>query len=493
MDLLRHYVDLFNKGDEESYKNKIDNAAAYDWLGDEIPLFECPDADIERTYYFRWWTYRKHIKETERGYIISEFLPDVPWSGKYNSIIAATGHHIYEGRWLKNSNVYLKDYIRFFFEHPDNAYDYSVWLAYAVLKLVNTSFDFEFASEMLPKLCKYYEGWEETHALPSGLFWSYDGRDAMECSISGTDPKNIRAPKRGIRPTLNSYMCADAYAISELARLTGDPETEKKYIEKHRALRELINKELFEDGFYRAYHYYDGEDTDTVISRGRGKAPREELGYIPWMFNIPEANGREAAFALLADERSFRTDYGIATAERSHEKFLYEAAHECLWNGYVWPFATSQTLYALMNVIDNYGGDSYRELWFELLLQFAKSHTRIKEDGTTVPWIDEVRHPLRDEWSSREILKNWGWRENKGGYERGKDYNHSTFCDLVISGLVGVKDEGEKITVRPNIPDSWNYFKLTGLNFRGKTYDITFDRDGTKYGTGIGLSVKETA
>ena len=32
-----------------------------------IPLFECPDKTIERTYYFRWWTYRKHLRKTPSG------------------------------------------------------------------------------------------------------------------------------------------------------------------------------------------------------------------------------------------------------------------------------------------------------------------------------------------------------------------------------------------------------------------------------------------
>lgn len=30
-------------------KVRVENGA-----GDKIPLFECPDEDIERTYYFRW-------------------------------------------------------------------------------------------------------------------------------------------------------------------------------------------------------------------------------------------------------------------------------------------------------------------------------------------------------------------------------------------------------------------------------------------------------
>ena len=53
---------------------------------------------------------------------------------------------------------------------------------------------------------------------------------------------------------------------------------------------------------------------------------------------------------------------------------------------------------------------------------------------------------LIGDWISRTILERWKkekndkgeeWPENKGGKERGKDYNHSTFCDLIINGLIG--------------------------------------------------------
>ena len=111
MDILKQYVDLFNANDEECYVNTVDNGHAYEWLKNEIPLLECPDKDIERTYYFRYWTYRKHVRNTEDGYVITEFLPKVPWSGKHNVINAAIGHHLYEGRWLKNAKTYVGQYV----------------------------------------------------------------------------------------------------------------------------------------------------------------------------------------------------------------------------------------------------------------------------------------------------------------------------------------------------------------------------------------------
>ncbi len=483
---IKHYVELFNEQDEETYKNGTDNAHALAWLENEIPLFECPDEDIERTYYFRYWTFRKHVRRTPDGYVITEFLPKVTWSGKHNEINAAVGHHIYEGRWLKNADKYLKPYITFFLDNPDRGHQYSAWLCYAVLKLTGVTGDVDFVRSVLPKLCRYYEEWEASHGIDNGMFWSIDDRDAMEFSISGSDERE--RGKRGIRPTLNSYMCADAYAIAHFASLVGESEIEKKYTEKYEKLKALINEKLFEDGFYRAYHCYSGEDICSAVKHD-GTAPREEIGYIPWMFNIPKECNPDT-FALLLDEKAFYTEYGIATAERSHPRFMYEVGHECLWNGYVWPYATSQTLYALLNDINNYGADELRGIFNILIKQYAKSHTRVLPNGNTVPWIDEVRHPLVDDWSSRTVLENWGWREDKGGYERGKDYNHSTFCDLVISGIVGVR-EGEALTVTPCIPEDWSYFRLSNLNFRGKTYDITYDKTGERYGRGKGIAVTE--
>ncbi|MGN1059567.1 MAG: hypothetical protein ACI4QW_03965, partial [Clostridia bacterium] len=111
IDKLKYYVEKFNASDEECYQNDISNQDAFLWLKDNIPLLECPDKLLEEIYYFRWWVFRKHIKSTPEGYILTEFLAEVPWSGDYNSINAAAGHHIAEGKWLKDKAKYLEDYI----------------------------------------------------------------------------------------------------------------------------------------------------------------------------------------------------------------------------------------------------------------------------------------------------------------------------------------------------------------------------------------------
>ncbi len=120
---LKAYVDQFNADDEELYSN-IKNKDALAFLEGNIPLFECPDEDFQRTWYFRWWTYRKHVKLTEDGYVVTEFMPKVGWSGKHNTINCPAAHHFHEGRWLHDPKV-MDDYATFWLRKGGSLRSYS--------------------------------------------------------------------------------------------------------------------------------------------------------------------------------------------------------------------------------------------------------------------------------------------------------------------------------------------------------------------------------
>ena len=483
MDKLLKWVNLFNGYDEETIVNEVGNDKAYEWLKNEIPLFECSDENVERTYYFRWWTYRKHLKKTPEGYVITEFLPKVPWSGRFNTINAPLAHHLREGRWLKNSAVYLSDYIRFFLKEDASNRKYSVDFISAVKDLYDVNKDIKLGDDFLSLACSYYECREREHKTETGLFWSYDDADAMEFSISGTsDMKCVK----GLRPTLNSYIYADAVAISQFADIFGNDSVKNEYAKKAEVLKELINTKLLHKGFYKAIHP-ENEDFSLVGNVDLNDVPRELIGFIPWCCKIPDAKYKDC-FELLADEKCFLGKTGLTTADQSDRRFMFEAPHECLWNGYVWPFATSQTLNALRSCIVNYdGGEHFKEMYSSLFLQYADMHRISDGNGGWRPWIDEVMHPYRYDWTSRTYLKNAGWPADKGGYERGKDYNHSTFCDLLITGIAGVVPENPELTLISSIPKSWDYFKLENLHFNGKTYTIYYDKTGERYNKNTGL------
>ncbi|MEG2103503.1 MAG: glycoside hydrolase, partial [Flavobacterium sp.] len=79
---FKHYVDYFNTMEDENLKFAIPNDSAWAWMEKNIPLFECPQQNFEEIYYFRWWSVRKHIKNTPQGFAITEFLVDRSYADK---------------------------------------------------------------------------------------------------------------------------------------------------------------------------------------------------------------------------------------------------------------------------------------------------------------------------------------------------------------------------------------------------------------------------
>ena len=71
----KEYIIKFNSMDPETIVKAIPNAKAWDWMKKNIPFFEYSSAKIEEIYYYRWWTYRKHIIKQEgySGYVLTEF------------------------------------------------------------------------------------------------------------------------------------------------------------------------------------------------------------------------------------------------------------------------------------------------------------------------------------------------------------------------------------------------------------------------------------
>lgn len=473
---FKHYVDGFNVQDAELYPQYIPNSRAWEFLCDNIPLFECPDPQLEEIYYFRWWTYRKHLKSTPDGFIVTEFLPAVSWAGKHNSISCPAGHHIYEGRWLHNP-AFLDDYLTFWFRRGGEPRRYSFWAADAVWARYLVDADPSFATGLLDDLIRNYRSWEQERRQPDGLFWQIDDRDGMEVAIGGT----------GTRPTINAYMYGDAMAIARLAELAGRDQIAAHFYNDAARIRQLVDQKLWdqEAQFYK------------IVPRGQAQPAdvRELLGYTPWYFHMPGPD-KSIAWAQLVDPQGFHAPYGPTTAERRHPKFTisYEG-HECQWNGPSWPYATSITLTALANLLNGVKQDIVdKKDYLELLRIYAGSHRLRRDDGTVVPWIDENLNPLTGDWVARTRLKSWRngtWDPGKGGVERGKDYNHSTFCDLIISGLVGLRPrQDDTVEVNPLIPaETWDYFCLDQVRYHDRWLTILYDKTGTRYGRGPGLRI----
>jgi len=463
-EILKEHVEFFNSLDEEDVVNLIPNAQAFSWLSENIPLFECPDSILEQTYYYRWWTFRKHLKSTPDGYIWTEFITPVSHAGKYNSISCALGHHIYEGRWLRNPE-YLNSYINFWFLKEKNFENsryskFSSWAADAIYNKSKTDGDGEFALSLLDNLIKDYEEWTAEKQLDNGMYWQFDVRDGMEESISGS-----RIHKNP-RPTINSYMYANALAIARLAEMEGKAQLSEEFRAKAERLKKLVLENLWDEeaGFFKAY------TEGTRISDAR-----EAIGFIPWYFNLPEDEDRYgAAWEQIRDPKGFNAPWGLTTAEIRHPSFMANVRGGCEWDGAIWPFATTQTLKGLSNLLNYYKNHNMNARdFYSALRRYAESH---QKNGK--PYIGEYQHPMTGYWL-------------KGDNPRSRYYNHSSFTDLVISDLIGLKpQEGNKLEINPLVPEGeWDWFLLDKVPYHGRSLTIVWDESGEKYNAGKGFRV----
>ena len=457
-----HHIERFNSMEDENVTNSIANAQSWDWLRENIPLFECPDAGVEEIYYFRWWSFRKHIRETSKGFVITEFLTPVSHAGKFNTISCAAGFHLAEGRWLRD-DCYLNDYTEFWLRgasgNPQpHFHKYSGWYAVAVHDRCLVNGDKTLITRLLDDLVNDYRAWESERQLSNGLFWQYDVRDGMEESISGS------RTAKNIRPTLNSYMFANAHAIANIARLANDTELAAEFDAKAAKLKRLSQELLWDE---------DAKCFKVRLANGQLSDAREAIGFIPWMFALPDSSkGYEAAWSQLRDPQGFNAPFGITTAERRHPGFRSHGIGTCEWDGAVWPFATSQTLYALANVLRDYPQSAVtRQDYFGTFLAYVQSQNA---DGR--PYIGEYLDEVTGDWIS-----------GKNG--RSRYYNHSTFADLLITGVIGLRPRTDNtVEIHPLLPsNTWDWFCLDGVKYHGHMLTVIWDKDGARYGRGRGL------
>jgi hypothetical protein len=210
----------------------------------------------------------------------------------------------------------------------------------------------------------------------------------------------------------------------------------------------------------------------------------------------PAGRGYEVAWKQLMDPQGFYAPFGPTTAEQRHPgfKISYEG-HECQWNGPSWPFATAQTLTALANVLNDYPQKVVdKEDFFETLKIYSHSHRfrQVPPAGDTLItndlWIDENLNPYSGDWLARTRMEVQKY--NHGFRERGIYYNHSTYCDIIITGLAGLRPSLDNVlTINPLVPDDWDWFCLDDVQYKGHTVTILWDRTGRKYNRGKGLIV----
>lgn len=453
------------------------------WLGNNIPILQIPDKQIQDVYYYRWQTYKEHIVYTgaQYGYLLSEFLYPVGYGAPYGGIVAAAGHHINEGRWLKDT-TYGDDLINYWLAGPgqfnkptddgvnkdtnDWAHEYSFWAASSVWRRYTITGDKEFAIGQLDNLVKQYRGWDNHFDSNLGLYWQVPVWDATEFTAASYESSDPYHGGAGFRPTINGYQYGDARAISAIAALHDDMKLADEYSKRADALQAALQAHLWDnDKKFFMHRARDNNPSGSLLTT------REIMGYIPWMFGMADDSNVEA-LSQLKDSQGFAAPFGPTTAERRSKWFMHEAENCCRWDGPSWPYATSQTLTAVENLLNDYPSQTFINNADYVTMLRTYALTQYKSGK---PYVAEAHHPNNDTWIY-------------DGYNHSEDYNHSTFVDNVLAGLLGLRGQSDdSLVVNPLA--NYDSFAVENVRYHGRDIAVIWDRDGSNFGRGQGLTV----
>ena len=410
------------------------------WVQQAVPRFECADADITTAYWYRWRLFHLHMALRPKRapgcgkqggcWVLTEFLQKVFWSGPHNTIVCPAGHHIMEGRWLRDARV-VDDYARFWFRGDGFRKQYTWWAAHALHQralLLHPTAALGVQAELFGELEAHYASWLRTHYSPRGKCMFTSCHADGEENSAGLD---------GCRPTINSVMCGEATALGAIAKALGNASRVAYYADQAALWRRVLTDKLWDDGLsffmneaqppppammedIRAHHRLGrGREVQTYFGClachrprtcppergwpvGKRVTVRELMGLSsPWYFRaVPSEDAAAAAkyataFAQLDDPAGFGARWGPRTTERRHACYNFSNSAQCNWNGGSWPFETSKVATALINLLQTYPPQPTvgKRAFDGLLRTYALAHTHSHAEGRLPPNVDEDLHP----------------------------------------------------------------------------------------------------
>ena len=347
-----------------------------------------------------------------------------------------------------------------------------------------------------------FNQWDDHFDWRRNLYWIEPIADATEYSIASIDASGAGFTDRpsrdetengftkgyAFRPSINSYQFANAQAIAAIARIAGQPAVAADYTRRSEAIRAAVLSELWNPAFEQFTDRY--QRSTKYVNAGEFVRGRELVGYVPWLYELPPHVSSVDYFKSwrhVLSSTELGGAFGLRTVEPSYPRYLVQYRYdkltgrpECQWNGPSWPFQTSQTLTGLANLLNDYSqADITRSDYLRLLRQYTHQHFL----ASGVPDIREDYNP-----DTGDTIV---------GLPRSHHYNHSTYIDLILSGLIGIRPRADNILeVNPLLPGQdasggreIRYFALRDLLYHRHNIDVIYDRDGTRYGLGKGISL----
>ncbi|KAI2614748.1 Six-hairpin glycosidase-like protein [Hypoxylon fragiforme] len=460
------------------HEKPISTFAGKTFLRHNIPYIDIPDALVQDVYYYRWTTIQRNLRyiKAGTGYMCTEFVQPVGYAKAFGSIDAAAGHQIDESRWLRDT-FYGDDYIQLYTRGPADALQYTQWILDAASRRAMVTGDSHFLAIQLDDMIRLWHEWDPYFDEAAGLYYYQPVWDAQELSLPGfiADPNGTDWTLRKdgpytFRPNHNAYMVANARAIARAANLVNDRRNEVLFSGLADELEAAIYKRMWapEQQFFMDII----RPNNPNLTRLTG---REQVGLFLYRFGIGlNTSYSQPAVDSMFDPQGFLAPYGPTTLEIRDPWFMAVRPDDycCYWNGMSWPYSTSHTLKSLAKIYHSKTTNVTAEQYFQYLQTYARTQ---QKNGQ--PYVAESHYPFINGWSA-------------DGWNHSEHYDHSTNNDDVITGLFGISPrQDDFLEISPIVPENWTYFALENLPYHGHLVTVLYDKDGSRYKAGHGLSV----
>lgn len=475
------------------------------WFERNIPFLEIDDPEIEQVYYYRWKVYRAHIREIgPQGTTVMEFLDEVRWAKKpYTDLNDSSSFHLLEGRWLRHPE-FMNSLVDHMYAGGGNDRHYTESIAAASEAAALVTGDQTVTLRNLDAMRRIYNAWDDHFDHGRNLYWTEPIADATEYTIASIDASGAGFQEHpstdqkqngfklgfAFRPSINTYQFGNAMAISQIAQRAGLPDVAADYAARAERIRDATVTQLWSE---RLNHFTDRYQRSTpFVKEGEFIRGRELVGYLPWFYELTPKAGADAsrynaAWKHLLSTEELLGEAGLRTVEPSYAKYMVQYRYtadgrrECQWNGPSWPFQTSQVLTGVANLLEDYPAQDVinRNDYLRLLRLYTRQH-----------FLAPGHLDLQEDYDP-----------DKGGHivglERSHHYLHSTYVDLILSGLVGIRPRPDNILeVAPLLPDKAtdgtrviHFFAVQNIAYHGHDVTVAYDDSGSRYRLGKGLSV----
>ena len=457
---------------------------------DGTPSFRCGDPLIEKMWAYRWFLVRRNLADPRRGNLQSPLFyegralkmsddPYDPHGWEFSKLINfCTPFHLLESRWHADPSPAYGEVMNLartpgengllqslFVDHP--SFILIHFIAWAAWELYKVHPNMDWLREVAPALAADLRGWLQVYdpdgdGLPEidlngitgtgkefqpSFWWTPDG--------FATDPRNPANPIME-RVDAASYLYMNSVALAAIYAELGDEMQSQDFSRIATRIRDAVLR-LMWDPEVRFFCDLTPDHTRAPV--------RNVVGFDPFMAGIA-GDEHLAVFEYLDDPSAFATEFPIPSVTKDCPLYAPDASfsgvhikgpHGCVWNGPTWPFTNSTVLMSVAQVsrrLDH----RFDALFADLLEKYTK-----------LMFLD-------GDFQRPDVVEHYN-PETGASISQEEDYFHSSWIDLIVTGVVGLQVERNSVTVDP-LDCGLSYFDLDNVLVRGRRLRITWrDRE----------------